>query len=173
MNESEFENQLRALPPLPPSASLESAISRQLSQAPSPEPEHAARAGELAHGGEGGRIIQLLVARLAWALGGAAATAVCMLAFYHPEPRQSAMAPANTAKITKKTASEAFVPLESSRELLGAENGGVVYDDDHIPREVLSYSSMERHAWSNPVTGARVEVEMPRRDMLLVPVSFQ
>ncbi|MEI9894844.1 MAG: hypothetical protein WDN28_13410 [Chthoniobacter sp.] len=44
--------------------------------------------------------------------------------------------------------------------------------DDGPAREVR-YTYLERHAWSNPHTGARVYLEVPREDVYLLPVSLQ
>jgi hypothetical protein len=57
--------------------------------------------------------------------------------------------------------------------MVGTEIGGFFYGDDLAPNRVVRYSSVERRAWADPATGARVEMEVPREDVLLVPVSFQ
>jgi hypothetical protein len=48
-----------------------------------------------------------------------------------------------------------------------------VYDEDQQPAQVLNYAAIERYVWANPATGARLEVEVPREERVLIPVSFQ
>ena len=164
MNESEFENELRALRPLNPPATIEAAIARDLAAAP--YAEEGAR--DEARWSRGGWSVQRLFSSLGWALGGAAVASAIILLPYGPR-----LAPALPAPVAPSRAAGSFLPTESSRELLGAEDGGVTYDDNHAPAEVLRYSSIERHVWANPSTGARVEIKVPREDVVLLPVSFQ
>jgi hypothetical protein len=164
MNESEFENELRALRPLPPSVTSIQAVARQLAQgeddailavrpAANPRERHS------------------LLWGLCWALGGAAAAVAVLLSLEsaHGAGALRLQAPAPTPSASPR----GFHPTESSRELVSAEVGGLVYGDDLAPNRVLRYSSVERRAWADPATGARVEMEVPREDLLLVPVSFQ
>ena len=164
MNESEFENELRALRPLTPPTALEAGIARDLAAAPSAEDGTR----DEARWSRDGWTVRRLFSRLGWALGGAAVASVIILSPYGPRPSQAQRAPDPANRATAS-----FLPTESSRELVGAENGGLLYDENHAPSQVLRYSSLERHTWANPSTGARLEVEVPREDVVLVPVSFQ
>lgn len=37
----------------------------------------------------------------------------------------------------------------------------------------IRFSSIERHVWNDPDTGARMEVEVPREDVRFMPVAMQ
>ena len=41
------------------------------------------------------------------------------------------------------------------------------------PAREVRYTYRERHEWSNPKTGARVVLEVPREDVYLLPASLQ
>ncbi len=57
-----------------------------------------------------------------------------------------------------------MVSVKNSDELLETENGTV--------REVR-YTYLEHMTWAHPVTGARLEIEVPREDVYFLPVSLQ
>jgi len=163
MNESEFEDELRALRPIQPSTETAAAISRELKSALLP----AERAGVISKPRES--LASRILTGFCWAAGGAA---VALLVFmFGPDLRSSeTKAPiASTAPVPDNV----FQRTASSRELIRAEDRGLYYNTDHQPEEVLRYSSVERHIWKNPATGARVEVEVPREDVVVIPVSFQ
>jgi hypothetical protein len=166
MNPSDLENELRQLRPAKPSAALEQAISRELATT-----SRAATSGVLPRREEtfAGRLLN----GLCWALGGAAVAVVSVVAF-----NAANSAPANPIAAANTTpeapaAPSVFEPVTTTRELVDAEDGGLVYEADEGPSRIVMYRSRERHIWSNPSTGALVEVEVPRRDVMLVPVSFQ
>ena len=163
MNESEFEDELRALRPIQPSPETAAVISRALKSEPSP----VERAGLISKPAES--LASRILTGFCWAAGGAA---VALLVFmFGPELRSSeAKAPMTS---TASIPDNGFQRTASSRELIRAEDGGVYYNTDHQPEEVLRYSSVERHTWKNPATGARVVVEVPREDVVVIPVSFQ
>ena len=41
------------------------------------------------------------------------------------------------------------------------------------PARVVRYTTLEHHVWTHPVTGARLEVEVPREDIVLIPLAMQ
>ncbi|HEY2342200.1 MAG TPA: hypothetical protein VGH90_04175 [Chthoniobacteraceae bacterium] len=160
MNESEFENELRALRPQAPSEALKEAIARDLAR-----PIDGAGVPALSAGPRE-RPYQSLLTGLCWALGGAAAAVAVMLSI---DVARGSGSPRNPVPLhTEKN----IEPPRASRKMVGAEIGGLVYGDDLAPNRVVRYSSVERRTWADP-SGARVEMEVPREDVLLVPVSFQ
>lgn len=182
MNESEFEAELRALRPTPPSPLLELAIARELAEAPTPEPRalavRAVAVGErVNHAPATGLIVRperrpgSFLGGLAWALGGAALAA---LAIFAASPSWLVRGAGSKGGAPVAAVEMAyFEPLDSAREVVATETSEIFYDGDAAPSQVVRYSSVERHSWTNPVTGAVVEVEVPREDFLLVPVSYQ
>jgi hypothetical protein len=160
MNDSEFEESLRRLAPVAPGAGLEERIAVALA-----EPVVASPTAGLLRG-RGDRLRRILWPGLGWAMGGAAAASVALLAF---------SAPRATVQTVAKTEPPAslFEPEESAREVVSSEEAGTLYDEDNQPSTLMRYTSIERHSWTNPATGAYVEVEIPRQDVVLVPASYQ
>jgi cytoskeletal protein RodZ len=67
-----------------------------------------------------------------------------------------------------------FQPLETTRELISSEEEGqVVYRNGSTPMRQVRNRYREHHSWTNPRTGARVDIEIPREDVFLKPVSLQ
>jgi hypothetical protein len=168
MNESEIENELRALRPAPPSPELIERVTQEL------------RTCELGvvpvlektvviHRGAGvldrGRSSSFGWWRgPAWAAAGAFAMWLLL-------PRAT---PPPTDQVTTPPASASeFQPGESSTELLIAADDGLLYDEDETPRRQFRLSSIERHTWTNPATGAVLQFEIPREDIVLMPVAMQ
>jgi hypothetical protein len=66
-----------------------------------------------------------------------------------------------------------FEPVGVTRELIAAEDGGFVYDEAEEPTRLVRYTTLERHTWTDSSTGAQLQVEVPREDMILMPVAMQ
>ena len=49
----------------------------------------------------------------------------------------------------------------------------MIYEDDQEPARLVRYSTLEHHVWTHPRTGARLEVEVPREDIVLIPIAMQ
>ena len=62
---------------------------------------------------------------------------------------------------------------ETTNELVATQDSEQVVETDDGPAREVRYTYLERHAWSNPSTGARVYLEVPREDVYLIPVSLQ
>jgi hypothetical protein len=166
MNESDLEKELRSLLPTKPSAQLAERIATELS-AP------AARTSEPASG---------LIARPAkkavfmrpWSilLAGAAAVVIGFFAV------ALWLKPGSTNIASKSETATPVVALnetpdESVDELIGAQDEGLVYGEDEEPQRQVRMVYLERHTWTNPQTGAVVEFEVPREDIVLMPVAMQ
>lgn len=162
MNESDFENELRALRPVAPTADLENRIAVALAPAdrrmehPAPH-AYADLLGEWLH-------------RLGWALCGAAAAVAVMLLLQSGTRSAPQPAPAIAAL---ESGAEEFFPPEGESELVEADDTGIIYSEDAEPFRQMRFRSIERYAWADPDTGARVEVEVPREDVVLMPVAMQ
>ena len=169
-NESEFENQLRALRPLAPSPALEESIARQLAPARTlatvevPAAVVRRRDLEIERPGFFDRIFP----GLGWALAGAAAAVAVFAAVSHFDQ------PAASSAASPLAATEPdFEPEDITHELVSAEDGGVIYEDEQEPARLVRYTTLEHHVWTHPVTGARLEVEVPREDIVLIPIAMQ
>ena len=175
MNESQFERKLRGVRPAPPSAELVERIAGQLSEVPESAAltvpaevrlERLPAAGRLRAGPARGW--SSWWRGLGWAAAGACAALVAMRGVEYSRPSETSLrsvpAPAATAE---------FQPETSSRELLDARDEGLRYDDEQAPQRQLRLTFVERHTWTNPVTGAVIHFEVPREDIVLTPVAMQ
>ena len=64
-------------------------------------------------------------------------------------------------------------PDASSEEFIEAADDGVVFDADAAPQRQMRLTYFERHTWTNPATGAVIEFEIPREDIVWMPVAMQ
>lgn len=170
-NEPDFENQLRTLRPLAPSPALKEGIARQLA-APRALATVESRAGVLhRHKGNADApgFFERLFPGLRWALAGATGAAAVFLAMNHFQ--QPTIFPAGS--VTTVATAPDFEPVEVTHDLVATEDGGLVYEEEDEPARVVRYTTLERHVWTHPVTGARLEVEIPREDIVLVPIAMQ
>jgi hypothetical protein len=172
MSDSEFELELRALRPAAPAARLQEAIARDLAPArelvavQDPVPERAVvlrpASGILDRRQE--RPLFSWWRNLGWATAGALA----VLAFVVlPQSLRK------TASSQAQNSAAVFEQVESIPEIVSAEDGAVSYEGEDGPTQLVRYSSIQRQTWANPTTGAQIQVEMPREDIFLVPVSYQ
>ncbi|HEY3898617.1 MAG TPA: hypothetical protein VGM54_08395 [Chthoniobacter sp.] len=175
MNDAEFEKNLRQLlRPAEPSADLEARIRHDL-LAPDIQPEKPA-AVPFAAASLPALLLRLL-RDFGWACAGGAAVLV-VLALVHGWPRPGSEPMTATAAATNPAPAEAAQPAafehdETTHDLVSTEGSDEVIETDEGPAREVRYSYVERHAWSNPQTGARVVLEVPREDVYLVPVSLQ
>ena len=190
MNESEFEAELRQIEPARPSprlaervaaelaAELHLASSNAVSLAPERQVQSFTPASGLLdlHQGSSARPRRWnLWLGLGWAVGGAAAAIAILLARgnfgeHHSSLNQLASQPPATAPSIGIDEE----PDQSVAELISTEDEGVVYDsDDSQPQRQLRLTYLERHTWTNSQTGAVIEFEVPREDIVWMPVAMQ
>jgi hypothetical protein len=175
MNDSDLEDQLRALSPVAPSADLAARIGRQLAATASSVPT----AGVIARPA---RTVFTLRwwGNLGWAGAGAAAALAGVLFFSTAQKAVTPPIVASTepqpqpvANVEPVPEDQAFEPAETSRELIAVNKSNELLEtEDGTVREVR-YTYLERLAWAHPGTGARLEIEVPREDVYLMPVSLQ
>ena len=174
MNDSELEDQLRALPPAAPSADLAKRIARDLAATSAGSPA----AGVIARPARA-RFAGRWLHDLGWAAAGAAATLGGIALFSTPDhpargpvtvaPRPQAVAPA----VMEAAADQAFEPAASSRELVAVKNSDELLETANGTVREVRYTYREHLTWAHPKTGARLEIEVPREDVYLLPVSLQ
>jgi hypothetical protein len=99
---------------------------------------------------------------LGWAtLGAAAALAL-----------SSALTPA-TGPVSV-AASTTLVPAGTIREVVHTEDEGIAFNEaEQSHGQRLRLYSVERQDWIDPRDGARITVERPREEHLVLPVSYQ
>ena len=159
MNESEFEKELRALSPAAPSASLAARVASEMQKPILPAQPRA------------GAIPRPAPAAAPWRgllriLGGsiAVAAAISFLTTRDPQPQPQVV----------PIVAVSGEPDESTDELISADDEGLVYDAAFgTPQRQLRMLYLERHTWTNPATGAVIEFEVPREDIVLMPVAMQ
>lgn len=159
MNETDLENMLAGLAPMPPSDRLESRVERDLMF------------------GAGLRVIDggapaKTPSKIRWwqpvawaALGAAAAIAVTSLGPASLGTPKGGIASTNAGANT--------LPINSTREWLNADDQGVQFNSEKLPERHVRLVSMERHEWVDPRDGAQIAVEIPREDTVVLPVEFQ
>ena len=171
-NESEFESELRTLRPLAPSHELEEGIARQLASrralaiAESRSSVIRRRESELEVARPG--LFDRIFPGFRWAFAGAAAAVAIAGAIRHFD--QSAVFTPVAAVVA---AAPTFEEESVTREFVSAEDHGIIYEGEQEPARLVRYTMVEHHVWMHPVTGARLEVEVPREDLVLVPVAMQ
>jgi len=168
MNESDLEKELRSLLPISPSERLAERIAADLEQVAQSR-EHEKAAGT----------IERPVKESSWfgwrslllpAIG-LAAIAV-LLVINHEGKERSRTASTHSESSTGTAVAMDETPDESVAELIEAKDEGVVYENDQPQRQVRMVF-LERHTWTNPQTGAVIEFEVPREDIVLMPVAMQ
>jgi hypothetical protein len=177
MNESEFENSLRSLAPAAVSQSLAKRVAAEMAA----DAVVVAEPRTLAAVSAGGIVTKRVVdgpgwigwlRGLVWASGGAAVAVIILTA-------RGPQAPGNTSVSKSASVAEDSTifpvseePVESTDELIATDDEGLIYEDGS-PQRQLRMTYIEHHTWTNPRTGAVIEMEVPREDIVLMPVAMQ
>jgi hypothetical protein len=184
MKESEFEAELRSLKPVQAGSRLAERIAAELasgkdlvaSKALALNPDRrldalTPTAGLLARPQRSSP--WSLWPGLGWALGGAA-VAVAVLFVIRPGIREQAAAPGLQEALQPAAIALNEEPDESVDELIEAEDEGLVYDSEESqPQRQVRLKYLERHTWTNSESGAVIEFEVPREDVVWMPVAMQ
>jgi hypothetical protein len=64
-------------------------------------------------------------------------------------------------------------PVESSQALIEAAEDEFLFEELEEPARRVHFVFLERHTWIDPETDTLIAVEVPREDLLLVPVAMQ
>lgn len=163
MNEPEFEEQLRAIRPAAPRRAVEDRIAAEIGR--------VATVGTLQPPARS--IFTRLLPGLGWSAAGAAIGIATMLALGLTGERPARSKHEATSQTPAATAVElSDSDMELEHEVLDIEEQGIVDGTDAGPSRLVRYESMERRRWSDG-TGAVTVLEVPREDLVLIPVSFQ
>ncbi len=159
MNESEFETALRRFAPVPPSSALGQGVAASLGL-PQPEAPAPPRPSSL----------WLWLDRLLWSgLGAAAAVAITLAA----RPPVSPKVPEGTAVASAvATAAPPLQKVLASDEALAWQDEGVHFDANGQPMLRLRRTAVEHQAWADPQNAGIVQVEVPRQEVMYVPVQL-
>ena len=152
MNDHDIESLLTSLSPARPSAALAKSVDRELES-------------DLSWARAPRRKVPGWLPPVLWSSLGAAAAVLLMTAMpaLMVSPGGSAVSQAPSV-----------MPVSTIREVVDAQDEGIRYNDiSRLPEQHVKLVSMERHAWIDPRDGARITVEMPREDSVVLPVSFQ
>jgi hypothetical protein len=102
---------------------------------------------------------------IGWSAAGAAA-AILIVRFSDPKEET----PPREVSALLAAAAEAEVELE--HELLDVADAGIVEESAEGIARVVRYESLERRRWTGE-DGAVTVLEVPREDLVFVPVTFQ
>ncbi|HEX5176149.1 MAG TPA: hypothetical protein VFV83_03915 [Chthoniobacteraceae bacterium] len=135
----------------------------------------APRAGDRLRGQSFADGILQIVFRTGLTLG-AAAVLACAIVGLRLAPldaeRGSGATVAERAEVARLPAGS-FLEVASSRELIDAGEEEILYPHASEPAVRVRLRSIERHAWADTERGAFIAIEVPREDVLLIPVSMQ
>lgn len=151
MNEQEIESLLRSLSPAGAPSALEARVEREIS---------VGRSLRVIEGAPTARMRAWLP--VAWASLGAAA-AVVVLGVLESQPRAASQPGAVASGQAAASVSEPIF----------VDDQGVRFNEDKLPERHLKFVSLERREWVDPRDGARISVEVPREETLVMPVEFQ
>ncbi len=172
MNESDFENELRALVPARPSEALAQRIARDLQPARATA-IRGLRAGMIAPARPRNLLARIFPAT-AWLATGAAAALLAVVAIHTQKTTPTApTAPLEIAAATAEPKPADLGEIATSRELVTATEEELLLDADQEPARRMRFTFIERHTWTDPESGDSVEVQIPREDVLIVPVAMQ
>lgn len=160
MNEPDFEQQLRAIQPCAPRRVVEERIAAELAPIPTTAtiPPRRERSW-----------FACILPALGWSGAGAAIALIAMSAL---DRDQRAVPAVNGESSVPSVAITTPAEMELEHELLDVADGGIVEESDDGLARVVRYESLERRRWVD-ADGAITVVEVPREDLVLVPVSFQ
>ena len=150
MNETDLENELRALRPAAPSPDLARRIAAALpSETPATRPRP-----------QGWPAFSWWVERLLWAGAGAGAALVFAAPLWqHPAK--------NPQTVTQQKAPPAL-EAQVSEQPLEWKDEGVRFINDEIPARLLRRVTLEKHRSAD----GSVEVQVPREDVIVMPVAL-
>jgi len=162
---SEFEDQLRKLRPVQPSADLVTRIERALTDA-----EAVPTAAVLP------RERRFHFSWLSAGLGLAAATALVMFAFVRfqqPNLTNQKVAKNSPAPITANSMDQ-LVPAGLTQVVYHTRDEGLQYPNNSAePVRRVRSRTRDTLKWRNPKTGATLRISYPREEVSLTPISGQ
>jgi hypothetical protein len=168
MNESEFESSLRRFTPVKPSPDLAqgiaTALERRVPTLAAP-PRRSPATSETS-------FLGVWLDRLLWsALGATAAVAITLAIRPAPVPEPALTVTQNESAATAATA-PAFQKVLTSNEALDWKDEGIHFDSSGQPVLRLRRTAVEHQAWADLQNAGVVQVEVPRQEVMYVPVQL-
>jgi hypothetical protein len=172
MNESDFEAELRQMRPAPVRDAVRMAIEADLK--PTAKSPASGVITTMRAANRGYRFLQIIF-RTGLTLGTAAlvASAIVGVRLGVSGNSPETGAPLGAAPEIASAAAGSFLRVASSRELVDAGDEEILYPDAADPAMRVRLRSIERHAWADMERGAFIAIEVPREDVVLIPVSMQ
>lgn len=168
MNESEFESSLRRFTPVKPSPDLAQGIATALERrvaVPASQPRRAPTTSETS-------LLGMWLDRLLWsALGATAAVAINLAIRPAPAPEPALTVTQHDAATTAPVA-PAFQKVLTSSEALDWKDEGIHFDSSGQPVLKLRRTAVEHQAWADLQNAGVVQVEVPRQEVMYVPVQL-
>jgi hypothetical protein len=164
MNDSDLENQLRALRPSAPSPHLRARLAEEIAAAPQPLPLEATTPALVVE-----PLLGKILRPIFWTAAGAAAAVVVMNASFAARPP----VPVSPVPVAAAAPVSPAPQPQSTCELLGTAQGEVRYEKDRGPVREVRARYLEHLAWTDQRTGGRVEISIPREDVYLQPIAMQ
>lgn len=173
MNASDLENELRALAPARPTDRLAREIAAQLRTPAAPSLHASAAETEAAP-----NWLAQYFTSLGWLATAALVIAAAIFGFRPAKPlapREPLVAevqptvPADSAA----DSTDSLRQVEVTTQLVQADEEDLILDGSEEPSRRLRFTFIEHQTWTDPETGALIEVEIPRQDVLVVPVAMQ
>jgi hypothetical protein len=170
MNESEFESSLRRFTPVKPSPDLAQGIAAALERrAPAPA-SHPKRAPLVQQHSPVASPLWVWLDRLLWsALGATAAIAITMAMRPVTGPGLTVTQHDPT---TVASGPPAFQKVLTSNEALDWKDEGIYFDSSGQPVLKLRRTAVEHQAWADLQNAGVVQVEVPRQEVMYVPVQL-
>ncbi|RBP47439.1 hypothetical protein DES53_101236 [Roseimicrobium gellanilyticum] len=169
MNESEFESGLRRFTPVKPSPDLAQGIATALERhvpAPTPVSRRVSATSEPS-------LLWVWLDRLLWsALGATAAIAVTMAMRPAPAPDSVLTVTQHDPVTAVPGAVPEFQKVLTSNEALDWKDEGIHFDSSGQPVLKLQRTAVEHQAWADLQNAGVVQVEVPRQEVMYVPVQL-
>lgn len=86
------------------------------------------------------------------------------------QPEAEDASPPLTVSNTPSADPDAFEPVLAENNLKGRIDEGIVFLDNGLTARRYRYEFVDRVVWRNPADGAVVEMEIPRDEVVLIPV---
>lgn len=185
MNESEFESSLRRFTPVKPSPDLAQGIATALERRPAALASASEPASRRTSTQPTSAPLWVWLDRLLWTTFGATAAVAVTLAVVRPVPVPvPASASAPTAEPTFTVSPRAPAPAQvtpvapefqkvlTSNETLDWKDEGIHFDSTGQPVLKLRRTAVEHQAWADLQNAGVVQVEVPRQEVMYVPVPL-
>jgi len=86
-------------------------------------------------------------------------------------PLPTEVAPSSESGAPETSPEDSFKPVVADNTLHNLVDEGIVFLRNGVPARRYRYQFIDRVVWENPENGARMEMEIPRDEVVLVPVQ--